>query len=215
MNVTMTPNKAESSWIVEGKYFYDPETKSNILHELFDNEDKAMKFASEKSRKCGPGHTEISVIANMDGRVLTIAQYKNGEDQFEKQALEMIIQDCRMFAECHRKSETNSFTLLLSFGVGLFAWVYGTMAVSRLFDDNTTGLMVGFFTMSAALGVASHFYKRQLDDKLAQHAEEAEKWARHITYRVFTTDRVLLGRIFTTMRENPVREPIPKSEFDF
>jgi hypothetical protein len=210
----MTPNKAESSWIVEGKYFYDPETKSNVLHELFDDEDKAMKFAAEKSRECRSNSAEINVIANVDGRALPIAQYKNGKEQFEKQALEMIIQDCRMFAECQRKSETNSFTLLLSCGVGLFAWVYGTMAVSRLFDDGTTGLMVGFFTMSAAIGVASHFYKRQLDDKLTQHADEAEKWARHIAYRVFTTDRVLLGRIFTTMRENPVRMPIPGSEFD-
>jgi hypothetical protein len=173
-----------------------------------------MKFAAEKSRKCGPGYTEISVIANMDGRVLTIAQYKNGEEQFEKQALEMIIQDCRMFAECHRKSDTNSFALLLCCGVAFVAWAYGTVAVSRLFDDQTTGLMVGFFTTSAAIGVGVHYWRRQ-DDKQRQHyADEAEKWARHIAYRVFTTDRVLLGRIFTTMRENPVRRPILGSEFD-
>ena len=211
----MTSNKhAEPSWIVKGKYFYDPETKSNVLYELFDNEEKAMKFAEEKSRKCRSDSAEINVIASIAGEATTIALYKNGREQFENQALYMIIQDCRMFAECHRKSQANLTQLLLG-GVMLFAWAYGIMAVCRLGEYGIIVLVVGFLTISVATAVVGYFFERQLDDKMRQHADEAEKWARQIAYRVFTTDRVLLERIFTTRRQNPVKRPIPQTEFDF
>ena len=210
----MTPNKdIQASWIVEGKYFYDPETKSNsnVLHELFSNEDEAMKFAAEKSRS---HHAEINVIASMDGECLPVAEYKKGEEQFEKRALEIIIQDCRMFAECPGKIGVSLSTMLLCCGCALLVWAYGATVISHLFDIGSPDYLIGICIETAAIIVAGFYLDKWADKRALRYAAEAEKWARQIAYRVSKTDRVLLERIFTTMRENPVRKPMLGSEFE-